>query len=393
MSELAKPLYTLFTRLRLAELPLGLDDYALLLHTVRAGRGQTREELRQLCRALWVRTADPALLRLFQMDFERIVPKSYGRSITPTTSQSAEQSTDPQPDQNKTIPADRQTQSSPKESERKREEEKQTKQELEEQKVSQVEQQFAEGRNLDEIGHWQMGVEMSQEVDVTTQLFYTFSSDYLPISSRQMKQNWRYLRRAARLGPPVDLDVAATVQKIAREGAMTAPVLRPRRINRTDLILLLDHGGSMVPFHGLAERLAETAVRGGKLGQAAIYYFHDCPIRYLYHDRAFLEPELIDNRLQKMHPLHSSVSIFSDGGAARGNDDRQRLEATAAFLTLLRQAVRHIAWLNPMPKARWRHTSAGTIARHVPMFEANPAGVHEAIKALRGHNPHALERK
>lgn len=390
MSDLAKPLYALFTRLRLADLPLGLDDYALLLHAVAAGRGTTREELRQLCRALWVRTADPRLLRLFHMDFDQIIPRGYGRSRTPDPVQHTPQPTETPKDPEQTKP------SAPKPEAKKpdpKAADKQADPASEQQKIDQVAQQLAEGLNLDELGHRQRVGEMSQDVDVTTQLFYTFSGDYLPITSRQMKQNWRYLRRTARFGPPVDLDVAATVQKIAQEGMMTDPVLRPRRTNRTDLILLLDYGGSMVPFHSLAERLAETAVRGGKLGQAAIYYFHDCPLRYIYHDRAFLEPELINGRLQKAHPLHSSILIFSDGGAARGNYDRQRVEATLDFLAQLRQAVRNIAWLNPMPRDRWAATSAEPIAQQIPMFEANPEGAHEAIKALRGYNPHALEGK
>jgi uncharacterized protein with von Willebrand factor type A (vWA) domain len=390
MSEIAKPLYLLFTRLRLAELPLGLDDYALLLQALAAGRGETREELARLCRALWVRTADPALLRLFQADFERIMPRDYGRSATPTTKQPEKPAADSPKEESENTPANPPPKPKQEETKSKKEPvEKSEKSKQEEVKAS----QFQAGRNLDELGNRQIGFEISQGIDVTTQAFYSFSSDYLPITARQMKQNWRYLRRAARFGPPVDLDVAATVQKIAHEGMMTDPVLRPRRVNRTDLVLLLDYGGSMVPFHSLAERLAETAVRGGKLGQAAIYYFHDCPIRHFYHDPAFLEPELIINRLQKMHPLHSSILIFSDGGAARGNYDPKRIEATETFLAQLRQVVRNVAWLNPMPEGRWGSNSAEAIAHSVPMFEANPAGVHGAIKALRGHNPHAQERR
>jgi uncharacterized protein with von Willebrand factor type A (vWA) domain len=217
MSEIAKPLYLLFTRLRLAELPLGLDDYALLLQALAAGRGETREELARLCRALWVRTADPALLRLFQADFERIMPRDYGRSATPTTKQPEKPATDSPKEEGDKSPANQPPK--PKQEETKSQKEpieKSEKPKQEEVKAS----QFQTGRNLDELGNRQIGFEVSQGIDVTTQAFYSFSSDYLPITARQMKQNWRYLRRAARFGPPVDLDVAATVQKIAHEGMM-----------------------------------------------------------------------------------------------------------------------------------------------------------------------------
>ena len=62
------------------------------------------------------------------------------------------------------------------------------------------------------------------------------------------------------------------------------------------------------------------------------------------------------------------------------------------FLRQLKQVVRHVAWLNPMPQPRWAGTSAEAITAVVPMFTANPAGMHGVIKALRGQNPHALER-
>ncbi|MCB8944588.1 MAG: VWA domain-containing protein [Ardenticatenaceae bacterium] len=400
MSDINQPLYDLFTRLRLAELPLGVDDYALLRQALAAGRGQTRPKLAQLCRALWVRTADPALVRLFESYFERIIPQDYGRVVevreegrgargegagegdgrSTSTPSDVEKDTSTTTKKGEKTPTSKQG------------------------GAGAAGQQYEATRTLDEIGQMKMGlagetavggttaVDVTTVVDVTTHAYYSFSSDYLPVSRRQLKQNWRYLRRAARFGPPVELDVMATVNKIAHEGMLTDPVLRPRRVNRTDLILLLDQGGSMVPFHGLSARLVETAVRGGKLGQASVYYFHDCPIEYLYHDTAFLEAELITTRLQKLHPLLSSVLIFSDGGAARGRFEPQRVQAMTQFLLLLKQKVRHLAWLNPMPQVRWAGSSAEAVTAVVPMFEANPAGMNGAIKALRGQRPHALER-
>jgi uncharacterized protein len=46
--------------------------------------------------------------------------------------------------------------------------------------------------------------------------------------------------------------------------------------------------------------------------------------------------------------------------------------------------VRYFAWLNPMPSECWRQTTAGKIARFVPMFEMSPQGMNAAISVLRG---------
>ena len=67
------------------------------------------------------------------------------------------------------------------------------------------------------------------------------------------------------------------------------------RVNKAELLLLIDQDGSMIPFHALSHRLAETALRGGLLGKAGIYYFHNCPIEHLYHDSHLLAAELVSH--------------------------------------------------------------------------------------------------
>jgi uncharacterized protein with von Willebrand factor type A (vWA) domain len=217
--------------------------------------------------------------------------------------------------------------------------------------------------------------------------FYSYvmqADEYFPITVRQMKQSWRYLRRPVREGPPVELDIESTVKEYGRQGVLLKPVLLPRRTNRTQLLLLIDYGGSMVPFHSLSRRLVETAVRGGRLGQADIYYFHNCPQEYLSRDSEDQEHELLQDVLNAVHYERSGVLIFSDGGAARGGLNEERVEMTEEFLGQLKQKVRYMAWLNPMPYSRWAGTTAGKIMRSIPMFDLSRRGLDDAISVLRG---------
>ncbi|MBD2772580.1 hypothetical protein [Iningainema tapete] len=207
---------------------------------------------------------------------------------------------------------------------------------------------------------------------------------YFPVSRRQMKQSWRYLRCLVREGPVVELDLIATVNQIGRQGILLNPVLVPRRINRTQLLLLVDQDGSMLPFHTISRRLVETALQGGRLGRAGVYYFHNCPTKYFYHDSARLESEQIDTVLAQLNQSQAVALIFSDAGAVRGSFNPERHRLTKIFLEGLRKQVRYIAWLNPMPKLRWVNTTAQEIARLVPMFEINRQGLDSAIGALRG---------
>ena len=215
---------------------------------------------------------------------------------------------------------------------------------------------------------------------------FVFSGDYLPVTQRQMKQSWRHLRRMVRDGAATELDVDGTVQRIAHDGILLEPVLVARRTNRMKLVLLIDQDGSMVSFHSLSARLAETALRGGRLGKAGIYYFHNCPIGHLYHDPMHYEAEPIEDVFAGLRREHTVVLIFSDAGAARGGLNLERARLTAAFLQQLNRHVRYVAWLNPVPKDRWATSTAREIALHVPMFEATRQGLDAAIDALRGRH-------
>ncbi|MGI2903146.1 eIF2A-related protein [Tolypothrix sp. VBCCA 56010] len=221
--------------------------------------------------------------------------------------------------------------------------------------------------------------------------------EYFPVTRRQMKQSWRYLRRFVREGPATELDVEATVNQFARQGVLLQPALIPRRVNRAELLLLFDRDGSMMPFHALSRRLAETATQGGRLAKADVYYFHNCPAQiyedpsntkakpklYIYKDPNCCEAKpLID--ILASYSDSAGVLIFSDAGASRGSLNLDRVDISEDFLQQIKQRMRYIAWLNPMPKERWAETTAEKIAHLVPMFEFSRQGLQGAIAVLRG---------
>lgn len=208
--------------------------------------------------------------------------------------------------------------------------------------------------------------------------------EYFPLTRRQMKQGWRYLRRNSREGPKIEFDIAGTVHRIASDGMFIEPVMIAPRSNRTDLVLLLDQNGSMIPFETLVSQLVQTAVRAGRLGSAGTYYFHNCPTNYLYQDPLMQEPEPLDRFLGGRLSPKSVVMIVSDAGAARGGFNPSRVNKTQLFLAQLNKHGRYVVWLNPLPRSRWDDTSAGEIAKFVAMFEIDRPSFQSAIEVLRG---------
>lgn len=214
---------------------------------------------------------------------------------------------------------------------------------------------------------------------------YSLLDDYFPVTKRQMKQSWRYLRRLVREGVPTELDVEATVAKTVRQGVLLEPVLIPPRVNRTDLVLLIDREGSMVPFHALSRQLLETATRGGRLRQTRVFYFHDYVDEYVYRHPALIDAQHLDEMLAEAGE-RAAILIISDGGAARGSFDKVRVERTKAWIEQLQKSAKYLAWLNPMPSDSWQHTTAGEIAQMLPMFAMSRRGMNAAVSVLRGRH-------
>lgn len=206
---------------------------------------------------------------------------------------------------------------------------------------------------------------------------------YWPVSRRYMLYTWRYLRRPVKDGPWDVLNVEATIEHSARQGFFLRPVYERRESNHAHLILMLDQGGSMIPFHRFTRDIVETASEESAIRQVEVVYFHNVPPPTVFSDPYLTEPLLLEQILERCGP-DSSVLLVSDACASRGYRSTTRIRTTTDFIVKLKQRTTLIAWLNPMPQHRWKGTSAQFIARLVPMFQMDRDGFSNAVDVLRG---------
>jgi hypothetical protein len=205
-----------------------------------------------------------------------------------------------------------------------------------------------------------------------------------PVSERSLIMIWRRFRLPLRTGPRVELDIAAAIQEQCRRGVLTEPVLIPRRHNQARLLVLVDASASMVPWRNFNEVLADSLQESG-LASAVLYHFNNVPAEVVFARDTLNQPMPLDELLQQQ--AGGALLIISDAGAARGRDERERVEDIRAFLqragTWMAQPV---AWVNPMPRPRWRHSSAHGISRlpNLAMFELSEDGLTQAVDVLRG---------
>ncbi|MBO3457634.1 SUMF1/EgtB/PvdO family nonheme iron enzyme [Aetokthonos hydrillicola Thurmond2011] len=346
-------LLKLFYGLRQAGLPLRIEDYQLLCQAWDKGfKPENYRELRKLCQRLWVKSV--AERQCFENYFDQCLQE--------WSSQGESEFSPDQPHRRTTQPEQTpQTQPTPQY------------------------QPYTTTPDTPENLDIAQAVNQSQH---TNKLIppgkFTLNDEYFPVTRRQMEQGWRKLRQPIRQGSLTDLDIPATIKRISQEGFFLETVLLPNKVNQTKLLLLIDQSNSMIPFAPLSERLVETAIQQGRLGETKVYYFRNSFRDFLYLDPDLLEKKSLTEIIPHLHKNHTVVLIFSDGGAARGGLNLKRVELTEKFLTQIRPVVRQIAWLNPLPVNRWRGTTANWLAKLVSMYPFNLTEWRRMIDEQRG---------
>lgn len=81
---------------------------------------------------------------------------------------------------------------------------------------------------------------------------------------------------------------------------------------------------------------------------------------FLFDNADLLAPQPV-NEVLDAHAEGAAVVLISDAGAARGQYDIYRLLDTVAFVKALKTYTTKYVWLNPLPRERWRKSTAAQI--------------------------------
>lgn len=213
---------------------------------------------------------------------------------------------------------------------------------------------------------------------------FLMSGNYHPMTEREMKQNFRFLRNKVAVGESEEININATVKKAAQRALFEKIVFQQRFENKLQLLLFIDIGSTMVAFHSLGQQLVRSAQKGGGQAHAQVYYYKGAPTEFVYKNREATQQVALSSLLSSLNRSYTNAIIFSDGGAASIKEESDRSLNNWDFLDQLIPNVLHTVWLNPMPEARWKGTDAEMLGNIVPMCELNRLGFSKAIRILRG---------
>ena len=386
---MAQPfLYQLFetTRTKL-KLPIGIEEYDALLQLIEQGNVvHNLQDLRFACEVLWIKKT--IHLEAFRALFHSQQEAQLEQVLRLLAKEAQQDELKEAPDQQASLDPGSATEPTDTEEDQVTDFPNEEESENPEDSITQgVKRQEEDAEVLLSLEESTEGVALREEKHTSQSILshpYILSDAYHPINLRDMRQTWRFLRQQTPVRFTSAIDLPQTIQDFAKEGFLGKVHYLQHFEDQVKLLLLVDYKGSMIAFQSLANQLIHTATYDQKNGHTQAYFFHDVPKAHLFLNTARTKAIRKEKLLQKLSTKHTRVLIFSDAGAARGKVELSRIDDTWDFLDELRPMVRQIAWLNPVPRARWTNTTAAEIAEITPMFETSANGFRAAIRHLRG---------
>jgi uncharacterized protein len=218
--------------------------------------------------------------------------------------------------------------------------------------------------------------------------FKDYDSD-LSLSARNIKLALRRLRRFAREGSVLELDLDKTIHSTAANAGMLDIQLRPERHNHVKVLLLMDVGGSMDDHIKQIGELFSAAKAEFK--HLEYYYFHNCIYENLWQNNRRRKDQQTSTQeiINKYGPDYklifvgdatmSPFEILSPNGSVEYNNK----EAGAVWINRLLDHFPHFAWLNPEPESIWQYRQSIDIMKNLMKDRMYPVTLNGLESAMR----------
>ncbi len=228
-------------------------------------------------------------------------------------------------------------------------------------------------------------------VKVWEQRAYRDYDDTQELGTRNIKVALRRLRKFARQGGELELDLPDTIRSTAANAGWLDIKMVPERHNNVKVLLLMDVGGTMDDHIQRVEELF-SAVKS-EFKHLEFYYFHNCVYDFMWKNNKRRFGEKFDTwdiirKYNKDYKLifvgdatMSPYEITQPGGSVEYNNE----EAGAEWLQRLTHAFPHHAWVNPEPQGVWEYRQSIDLIRRLVggrMYPLSLKGLEETMRLL-----------
>ena len=219
---------------------------------------------------------------------------------------------------------------------------------------------------------------------------YKNLDDSVELGTRNIKVALRRLRKWARQGAEVELDLPGTIKDTANKGYLDLKLI-PERHNTVKVLIFFDIGGSMDAYIKLCEELFSAAKTEFK--HMEFFYFHNCLYEAVWKDNRRRHNEKFPT-WDVLHKFPHDYKVIFVGDATMspyeitypgGSVEHWNEEAGAIWLDRVAQIYEHIVWLNPVAEKHWEYTpSIGLIQQVLSnrMYPLTLGGLDAAMREL-----------
>jgi uncharacterized protein with von Willebrand factor type A (vWA) domain len=228
-------------------------------------------------------------------------------------------------------------------------------------------------------------------VKVWDQRAYKDYDDNQELGTRNIKMALRRLRKFARTGNELELDLDDTIHSTAANAGYLDIKMVPEKHNAVKVLLLMDVGGTMDEHITRVEELFSATKT--ELKHLEFYYFHNCVYDFMWKNnrRRFAEKFPTWDIIRKYNKDYklifvgdatmSPYEILQPGGSVEYNNE----EPGAEWLQRLTHAFPKFAWINPEPQGVWQYRQSIALVQQIMghrMFPLTLKGLEEAMRLL-----------
>ena len=215
------------------------------------------------------------------------------------------------------------------------------------------------------------------------------------LDNRQFQMALRKLRQfSSKLDiPETELDINGTVDATCNNGGCLQIVMEKPRKNAVKLLLLMDSGGTMIPYTTLLNELFHSVHKSNHYKDVKTYFFHNCIYANLYNTPECENGDWIETEWM-FRNLDSDYKVIIVGDAAMAPEELYSTTGNYRgpngglcgmdWLLLMKRHYKKVVWLNPKMApghAPWREAETA-IKGLFPMYKLTVDGLNQAMMKL-----------
>ena len=215
------------------------------------------------------------------------------------------------------------------------------------------------------------------------------------LDNRQFQMALRKLRQfSSKLDiPETELDINGTVDATCNNGGCLQIVMEKPRKNAVKLLLLMDSGGTMIPYTTLLNELFHSVHKSNHYKDVKTYFFHNCIYANLYNTPECENGDWIETEWM-FRNLDSDYKVIIVGDAAMAPEELYSTTGNYRgpngglsgmdWLLLMKRHYKKVVWLNPKMApghAPWREAETA-IKELFPMYKLTVDGLNQAMMKL-----------